>query len=598
VPVSVSVPAPLRNAKHTRAVLLAGLLAAACGLAIWTTGVAGSLEDTTISQRFQLRPTKAPDDLVVVGIDDTTLSRYSGVHSWPYPRSWHAEVLDRLRRLGARKVIYDVQFTEGTTPRQDNALFDAIARFPGTILATTETDDAGGTNVLGGDDNVRAAGATAAMATFPIQGGGVIARVEPSRDGVATLAVAAARSLGHRVDVGGFEDGGAWIDFRGPPGTIPELSFSAVREGEVAASAIRGKVVIVGMTALTGQDSHPTPTVRDELMSGPEVQANALWTVLHDEPLRTAPWWAAALAILALGLAPAAAALRLRTLSVVTAPLLAVAYGGVAYAAFTGGWVVPVVAPLAALALSAVGTVTASYLTERRERYRVSRHNELLEQAVRERTAELHETQLEVVRRLARAAEWRDEDTGEHVERIGLMSERLALAAGWSQIEAETLRHAAVLHDVGKIGVPDRVLLKPGTLDAEEWAIMRTHAEIGASMLSGSPSPLVQLGEEIARTHHERWDGSGYPNGLAGEAIPIAGRIVAIVDVFDALRSRRPYKLPWTLDEALTEIIAQSGRHFDPELVALFVPLARDLGDLADPGAEPGDDGGHLPLAA
>lgn len=584
-----------RSGSHARAVLLAGLLAAACGLAIWATGVSRSLEETTVSWRFHLRPAHTPSDLVVVGVDDTTLSYYAGQHSWPYPRSWHADVIDELRRLGARKVVYDVQFTEATTPKQDGALFDAIGRFPGAVLATTETGDHGETNVLGGDDNLAQVGAKAAMASFPILDGGEIARVEPSRDGVPTIAVAAAGSLGHRVDVDAFENDGAWIDFRGPPGTIPEVSFSDVRRGRVPASAIRGKVVVVGMVALTGQDVHPTPTVRDELMSGPEVQANALWTVLHDLPLRSAPGWVGALAILLSALAPAAAALRLRTLSVLTAPVVAVAFLGLAYLAFRAGWVVLVVPPLAALALSAIGTVTASYLTERNERRRVSLHNAVLEQAVRERTAELHETQLEVVARLARAAEWRDEDTGEHVERIGLMSERLALAAGWSAGEAETLRHAAVLHDVGKIGVPDRVLLKPGKLDPEEWAIMKTHAEIGSSMLSGSPSPLVQLGEEIARTHHERWDGSGYPHGLRGEEIPVAGRIVAICDVFDALRSRRPYKSAWTLDEALAEIVAQSGRHFDPALTALFVPLARALGDLAQD--DDGDDG-QLTLAA
>jgi CHASE2 domain-containing sensor protein len=587
------VPAAFRSAPHARAVLLAGLLAAVCGLAIWTTHVARSLEDTTVALRFQLRPAAPPGDMVIVGIDAETFSDYASTRQWPYPRSWHADVLDELRRLGARKVVYDVQFTEATTPAEDNALFDAIGRFPGTVLATTETDQRGHTNVLGGDENLAAVKARAAMATFPILGGGEIARVEPSRDGVPTVAVAAARALGHRVDPARFEDGGAWIDFRGPPGTIPELHFSDVREGRVPASAIRGKVVVVGMTALTEQDVHPTPTVRDELMSGPEVQANALWTVLHDLPLRSAPGWAGVLAILLLALAPAAAALRLRTLSVLTAPLVAVAYLAVAYVAFRHGWIVPIVAPIAALALSAVGTVTASYLTERRERRRVSQHNAALEQAVRERTAELHETQLEVVRRLARAAEWRDEDTGAHVERIGLLSERLALAAGWSATAAETLRHAAVLHDVGKIGVPDRVLLKPGKLDPEEWAIMKTHAQIGASMLSGSPSPLVQLGEEIALTHHERWDGSGYPHGLRGEEIPIAGRIVAICDVFDALRSRRPYKSAWTLDDALNEIATQGGRHFDPDLVALFVPLARELGDIAEP-----DDDGQLTLAA
>jgi CHASE2 domain-containing sensor protein len=578
-------------------VLLAGLLAAACGLVAWTTHAARSLEDTTVALRFQLRPTHRPDDLAVVGIDAATFSDYAQQRRWPYPRSWHAEVLDELHRLGARKIIYDIQFTEATSPKQDLALYDAIGRFPGTILATTETNERGGTNVLGGDRNLARVHARAAMATFPILAGGEIARVEPSADGVPTVAVAAARSLGHPVDPASFEDGGAWIDFRGPPGTIPTYHFSDVREHRLPASAVRGKVVIVGMTAPTEQDVHPTPTVRDELMSGPEVQANALWTVLHGLPLRSAPGWAGILAILLLALAPAAAALRLKTLSVLTAPVLAVAYVGVAYLAFLHGWIVPVVAPLVGLAVSAVGTVTASYLTERRERRRVSRHNEALEQAVRERTAELHETQLEVVRRLARAAEWRDEDTGAHVERIGILTERLALAAGFSATDAETLRHAAVLHDVGKIGVPDRVLLKPGRLDEEEWEIMKTHAAIGASMLAGSPSPLVQLGEEIARTHHERWDGSGYPAGLAGEAIPLAGRICAICDVFDALRSRRPYKDAWTLDQAIAEIARQRGRHFDPALVDLFLPLAHELAAQLALDDEPGD-GSHLRLAS
>jgi CHASE2 domain-containing sensor protein len=570
-------PTPRRSPAHARAVLLAGLVAAACGLVAWTTHAARSLEDTTVALRFQLRPADRPDDLAVVGIDAATFSDYAQQQRWPYPRSWHAEVLDELRRLGARKVIYDVQFTEATSPAEDGALYDAIGRFPGTILATTETDEHGATNVLGGDENLARVHAQAAMATFPILAGGEIARVRASADGVPTLAVATARSLGHRVDPRAFEHGGAWIDFRGPPGTIPTYHFSDVRDHRLPASAVRGKVVIVGMTAPTEQDVHPTPTVRDELMSGPEVQANALWTVLHGLPLRSAPGWAGVLAILLLALAPAAAALRLKTLSVLTAPVLAIAYLGLAYLAFLQGWIIPVVAPLAGLALSAVGTVTASYLTERRERRRVALHNAVLEQAVRERTAELHDTQLEVVRRLAHAAEWRDEDTGAHVERIGILCERLALAAGFSATDAETLRHAAVLHDVGKIGVPDRVLLKPDRLDEEEWEIMKTHTEIGASMLADSPSPLVQLGEEIARTHHERWNGTGYPAGLRGEEIPLAGRICAICDVFDALRSRRPYKDAWTLDEAIAEIERQRGRHFDPALVDLFLPLAAGL---------------------
>jgi CHASE2 domain-containing sensor protein len=563
---------------HGRAVLLAGLVAAVCGLALWATHTGSALEDTAVALRFRLRPAHPPKDLVVVGIDAATFSDYADEHRWPYPRSWHADVLDELHRLGARKVVYDVQFTERTTDAQDWALYSALGRFPGTILATTETDAHGHTNVLGGDANLARVKARAAMATFPIMAGGAIARIEPERDGVPTIAAATAAALGHRVAPSAFEPGGAWIDFRGPPGTIPTFHFSDVREHRLAAADVRGKVVIVGMTAPTEQDVHPTPTVSDELMSGPEVQANALWTVLHGLPLRTAPGWATILAILALALAPAAAALRLRTLSVVTVPVVAITYLGLAYLAFLHGWMLPVVAPLAGLAISTVGTVASSYLTERRERRRVARHNLALEQAVRERTAELHATQLEVVRRLARAAEWRDEDTGEHIERIGQLCERLGLAAGLSPVEAETLRHAAVLHDVGKIGVPDRVLLKPGRLDPEEWVVMKTHAEIGASMLAGSDSPLVQLGEEIARTHHERWDGSGYPAGLRGEAIPLAGRICAICDVFDALRSRRPYKEPWTLEATLAELARQRGRHFDPHLLDLFLELAAGLG--------------------
>jgi putative two-component system response regulator len=139
------------------------------------------------------------------------------------------------------------------------------------------------------------------------------------------------------------------------------------------------------------------------------------------------------------------------------------------------------------------------------------------------------------------------------------------------------LRHASAMHDVGKIGIPDGVLLKPGRLDDDEWALMRSHPQIGAEILEGSRSPLVQLGREIALTHHERWDGGGYPSGLAGEEIPIEGRICAICDVFDALLSERPYKKAWPLQDAIEEIRRGGGHHFDPELVELFLPLARRL---------------------
>jgi HD-GYP domain-containing protein (c-di-GMP phosphodiesterase class II) len=201
----------------------------------------------------------------------------------------------------------------------------------------------------------------------------------------------------------------------------------------------------------------------------------------------------------------------------------------------------------------------------------VSRYSRRLEAEVRERTAELRDSQLEVVRRLTQAAESRDLETGVHITRMSRMASHLALAAGAAPSECELLLHAAPMHDVGKIAIPDSILLKPGRLTPEEWEVMKTHAELGARLLEGSPSPVVETGRLIALTHHERWDGTGYPQGLKGEEVPFVARLTAVCDVFDALISERPYKSAWPLDEALSEIKRQSGRHFDPELVRVFV---------------------------
>lgn len=193
------------------------------------------------------------------------------------------------------------------------------------------------------------------------------------------------------------------------------------------------------------------------------------------------------------------------------------------------------------------------------------------------RMDELRETRLQIVQRLGRAAEYKDNETGMHVIRMSHFSKLLALAAGCSPAWAEDLLNAAPMHDVGKIGIPDAVLRKPGPLDADEWATMRRHPEIGAEIIGEHPSGVLQLAREIALAHHEKWDGSGYPRGLAGEAIPLSARIVAIADVFDALTTRRPYKEPWPVQEAMNHIAAQAGKHFDPALVALFAPLLPQL---------------------
>ncbi len=195
----------------------------------------------------------------------------------------------------------------------------------------------------------------------------------------------------------------------------------------------------------------------------------------------------------------------------------------------------------------------------------------VLEEMVVERTEELQRTQLQIVQRLGMAAEYRDEDTGNHILRMSHISMVLAKAAGWSQKNCELMLHASSMHDVGKIGIPDSILLKPGRLDAEEWELMKTHTTIGAELLADDDSELMKMAYEIALSHHERWDGSGYPSGLAGETIPKSGRITALADVFDALTSPRPYKKAWSIDDTLALVKDASGKHFDPELVDIFI---------------------------
>jgi putative two-component system response regulator len=193
-----------------------------------------------------------------------------------------------------------------------------------------------------------------------------------------------------------------------------------------------------------------------------------------------------------------------------------------------------------------------------------------LEQMVKMRTEALHQSRLEVVLRLGRAAEYRDNETGLHIIRMSQYCALLAKSLGWSDEDCALMLHASPMHDVGKIGIPDAILLKPGKLEPHEWRIMQTHATIGADILEGGDSDLLRLARQIAHSHHEKWDGSGYPDGLAGAAIPQAARIVALADVFDALTSVRPYKPAWPLPDAIAFIAHQSGSHFDPEVVLHF----------------------------
>ncbi len=182
----------------------------------------------------------------------------------------------------------------------------------------------------------------------------------------------------------------------------------------------------------------------------------------------------------------------------------------------------------------------------------------------------LRETRLQIIQRLGRAAEYKDNETGLHVIRMSHFAREIALAAGMGVADAEEIFNAAPMHDVGKIGIPDAILQKPGKLTPEEWAIMQQHTSIGAEIIGDDKSSLLQLAGVIALCHHEKWDGSGYPRGLVGEEIPIAARIIALADVFDALTSIRPYKKAWSIDEATQYILDQSTKQFDPELVAAY----------------------------
>ena len=202
--------------------------------------------------------------------------------------------------------------------------------------------------------------------------------------------------------------------------------------------------------------------------------------------------------------------------------------------------------------------------------------------------AELRRSRLQVIQRLGQAAEYKDNETGMHVIRMSYYARQLALAAGFSEAQAEDLLNAAPMHDVGKIGIPDAILQKPGKLDEAEWQVMRSHAEIGAAIIGEHAGGLLKMARTIALTHHEKWDGSGYPNGLKGEEIALEGRIVAIADVFDALTSERPYKRAWTVEEAIATMRRDSGSHFDPELIELFIANLPAMLEIKAQWKEPG----------
>jgi putative two-component system response regulator len=234
-----------------------------------------------------------------------------------------------------------------------------------------------------------------------------------------------------------------------------------------------------------------------------------------------------------------------------------------------------------------LGARVKSLVTVKRYHDQQRHYREELEAEVARRTGELSralktvkEASLDTIYRLARAAEYRDDCTGSHLARVSRVAAAIARRMGLPPDQVETLLYAAPMHDVGKIAIPDSILLKPGKLTAEEWNTMKQHTTKGAAILSGSDSALLKMAERVAISHHEKWDGSGYPAGLKGEAIPLAGRITAIADVFDALTSRRPYKEPFAVDTALTILRENRSVHFDPAVVDAFFAIEDEILDI------------------
>jgi adenylate cyclase len=348
-----------------------GVLAAAIGIATYAGDTFKRLELNSVDTRFSIRGPKPPStEVAVVAIDDATFSDLN--RQWPFPRSMHAAVIDRLRRAGAAAIAYDVQFTEPTTRRQDNALIRAVGQAGNVVLAAEEVEGNGHTRVFGGDEVLREIGARAGYTRVVPDADGALRHFPYEVHGLRGFAVAAAEvATGEEIGRDGFESDGGWIDYAGPPRTIPTYSFSEILRGNVEARQFEGKIVVVGAAAPILHDVWQT-AAGGGLMPGPEVQANAMATVLNGMPLRSSPGVLdIALIVLLAIVAPLAGFFLRPLLALVVALLAAALFLLAAQLSFDGGVILPVVYPLVALAVGAIGTLALHYLRAAFERQRV-----------------------------------------------------------------------------------------------------------------------------------------------------------------------------------------------------------------------------------
>jgi adenylate cyclase len=365
----------MRKRRRIRMMLLLGVAAVtvALGLFAYEKDWFHRTELDSVDMRFSIRgDEKSPSDIVVVGVDDDTFSDLKV--QWPFPRSMHAKVIDRLKADGAKVIAYDVQFTEQTKPEEDNALIDAAANAGNLVFATTEVADDGSTAVLGGDELLKEINARPGNGLLPDDPGGIKRRLSYQEEKLKLFSVVAAERAGTKVDPKEFNnspDDTEWIDYVGGPGSIPKVSFSRVMEGKFKPGTFKNKIVVVGATAPTLKDVFPTSTSGDEVMSGPEVQAQAINTVREGLPLQPVAGWVNVLAIILLALAAPLLSLRVKPLIAIAAALaLAIVWVVLSQVLFNAGWIVSLIIPLATAVLSMVAALGVHYFTETRERRR------------------------------------------------------------------------------------------------------------------------------------------------------------------------------------------------------------------------------------
>jgi len=364
----------MKKRRRIRMFLLLGVAAVtvALGLIAYSADWFERAELDTVDLRFGIRGDEdPPKDIVVVGVDDDTFSDLR--EQWPFPRSMHGKVIDRLKADGAKVIGYDVQFTEPTEPDEDNALIEATGNAGNVVFATTEVEDDGTTAVLGGEELLRELRAEAANGILPDDPGGVKRRFEYSFDKLKLFSVVAAEHAGTKVDPKDFDsdDGTEWIDFAGEPGSIPEIPFSRVLRGQFRPGTFRNKIVVVGATAPVLKDVFPTSTSGDEVMSGPEVQAHAISTIRRGLPLQPAAGWINVLAIVLLALSAPLLSVRLKPgVAIGIALVLELIWFALAVVLFNAGWIVAMLIPLGTGLVSMVAALGVHYFTETRERRR------------------------------------------------------------------------------------------------------------------------------------------------------------------------------------------------------------------------------------